>query len=342
VTEPINIAVVGSGYWGPNLIRNVANLPEARLHTVCDLNPKALEQNARRYPGVRTTPDYAAVLQDSDVGGVILATPASKHAEMALAALDAGKHVMVEKPLAMSSQDALRLVEKAESSRLVLMAGHVFEFNPAVIALRDLVHNGDLGRVLYLYSARVNLGIIRDDLNVMWNLAPHDFSILNFVLRLSPLAVSARGFRLLGRDLEDVAFITVEYPGGIVAHVHVSWLDPNKTRRMTVVGDAKMAVYDDVSQDERIRIYDKSVMRDSIPDMYGEFRLVTRFGDVHIPNLPTTEPLRMECAHFVACIRSGETPISDGVDGYRVVRMLEAAQQSMERDGLPVPLALER
>jgi predicted dehydrogenase len=342
VIEPINIAVVGSGYWGPNLIRNIAMLPEARLHTICDLNPKALEQNTRRYPGVHTTPDFDSVLKDPDVAGVILATPASKHADMAQAVLDAGKHVMVEKPLAMSSQDALRLVEKAESQKLVLMAGHVFEFNPAVIALRDLVQNGELGRVLYLYSARVNLGIIRDDLNVMWNLAPHDFSILNFVLRQSPLAVSTRGFRLLGRDLEDVAFITVEYPGGIVAHVHVSWLDPNKTRRMTVVGENKMAVYDDVSQDERIRIYDKGVMRDSIPDLYGEFRLVTRFGDVHIPNLPTTEPLRAECAHFVACIRTRQTPISDGIDGYRVVRMLEAAQESMEQNGVPVPLNLER
>jgi len=342
VTEPINIAVIGSGYWGPNLIRNIAMLPEARLHTVCDLNPKALEQNARRYPGVHTTPHFDTVLKDPEVCGVILATPASKHAEMALAVLDAGKHVMVEKPLAMSSQEALLLIEKAEANKLILMAGHVFEFNPAVIALRDLVQRGDLGRILYLYSARVNLGIIRDDLNVMWNLAPHDFSILNFVLRAAPQAVSARGFCLLGRDLEDVAFITVEYPGNIVAHVHVSWLDPNKTRRMTVVGDAKMAVYDDVSQDERIRIYDKGVMRDSIPDLYGEFRLVTRFGDVHIPNLPTTEPLRAECAHFVECIRTGQRPISDGVDGYRVVRMLEAAQQSMQRDGLPMQLGLER
>ncbi len=340
--EPINIAVVGSGYWGPNLIRNIAMLPDARLHTVCDLNPKALEQNARRYPGIRTTTAFDTVLKDPDVIGVILATPASLHAEMALAALDAGKHVMVEKPLAMSSHEALRLIEKAESSNLILMAGHVFEFNPAVTALRDLVQSGSLGRILYLYSRRLNLGVIRDDLNVMWNLAPHDFSILNFVLQQAPAAISARGFHLLGRDLEDVAFITVEYPNNIVANVHVSWLDPNKTRQMTVVGDEKMAVYDDVSQDERIRIYDKGVIRDSIPDAYGEFRLVTRFGDVHIPNLPTTEPLRAECAHFVECIRTGQPPISDGVDGYRVVRMLEAAQESMQQNGLPVPLELAR
>ena len=242
----------------------------------------------------------------------------------------------------MTAPDALRLIQKAEARTLRLMTGHVFEYNPAVIALRDLVQTGELGHVQYLYSARVNLGIIRDDLNVMWNLAPHDFSILNFVLQQGPEAISARGFKLLGRKLEDLVFVTLEYPGGVVAHVHVSWLDPNKTRRMTVVGDAKMAVYDDVSQDERIRIYNKGVMRGSIPDAYGEFRLITRSGDVHIPNLPTTEPLRAECAHFVECIRTGATPVSDGVDGYRVVRMLEAAQQSIENQGLPVELKLER
>lgn len=340
--EPVNIAVVGSGYWGPNLIRNIAALPEARLHTVCDLNEKALVDNARRYPGVHTTTDYAAVLRDPNVEGIILATPATSHAAMAHQALEAGKHIMVEKPLAMRSADALALIDLAEARDLRLMVGHVFEFNPAVVALRDLVQNGDLGRVLYLYSARVNLGVIRDDLNVMWNLAPHDFSIANFVLGAKPISIAARGFRLLGRPLEDVAFITLEYPEGIIAHVHVSWLDPNKTRSMTVVGENKMVVYDDVSTDERLRIYDKGVQIDKIPDAYGEFRLVTRSGDIHIPRLPTTEPLRAECLHFVTCIRSGQTPLTDGVDGYRVVRMLEAADNSLRRDGASVPLDLVR
>jgi predicted dehydrogenase len=209
-----------------------------------------------------------------------------------------------------------------------------------VIALRKLVQDGDLGRVQYVYSARLNLGIVRDDLNAMWNLAPHDFSILNYVIGDVPHAVAARGFKLLGRKLEDVAFITLEYPNGVAAHVHVSWLDPGKVRRMTVVGDAKMAVYDDVSSDERLRIYDKGVMPDSLPDAYGEFKMITRAGDILIPKLETTEPLRAECAHFVYCIKTGETPISDGVDGYRVVRMLEAAQESMENDGRSVRLNL--
>jgi predicted dehydrogenase len=191
--------------------------------------------------------------------------------------------------------------------------------------------------VLYVYSARLNLGIVRDDLNAMWNLAPHDFSIINFVLGKTPNKVSARGFKLLGRKLEDVAFVTLEYPGGEVAHVHVSWLDPGKVRRMTVVGERKMAVYDDVS-DERLKIYDRGVMPDRLPDDFGEFKLITRGGDILIPKLDTTEPLRAECAHFVACIRTGQTPISDGKDGYTVVQMLEAAQRSMDSDGAGVEI----
>ena len=337
MTDKINIAVIGSGYWGPNLIRNVASLPDATLHTVCDLNPKALDQNAKRYPGVKTTPNYADVLADTDVQGVVLATPAHLHAEMGRQALEAGKHLMVEKPLSLHAADAWRLVELARDKNLRLMVGHVFEYNPAVIALRELVERGELGRVLYLYSARLNLGIVRDDLNAMWNLAPHDFSIINYVLGKTPVKVTARGFRLLGRKLEDVAFVTLEYPGSEVAHVHVSWLDPGKVRRMTVVGENKMAVYDDVS-DERLKIYDKGVMPVNLPDDFGEFKLITRGGDIQIPKLDTTEPLRAECAHFVDCIRSGKTPISDGMDGYRVVQMLEAAQESMDNEGKPVEI----
>ncbi len=338
MSDKTNIAVVGSGYWGPNLIRNIAGLPDATLHTVCDLNPQALDINEQRYPGVKTTPNYAAVLSDPEIDGVVLATPAHVHAEMGRQALEAGKHLMVEKPLALTAADAKALVDLAAAKNLRLMVGHVFEYNPAVKALKALVDTGELGRVLYLYSARLNLGIVRDDLNAMWNLAPHDFSIINFVIGKTPERVTARGFRLLGRKLEDVAFVTLEYPGGEVAHVHVSWLDPGKVRRMTVVGEQKMAIYDDVS-DERLRIYDRGVVPDKLPNDFGEFKLLTRSGDMTVPKLEPTEPLRAECAHFVECIRSGQTPISDGVDGYVVVQMLEAAQQSMDNDGAPVEIS---
>lgn len=343
MAEKINIGVVGSGYWGPNLIRNIAQLPDVALHTVCDLDTNILAKNARLYPNTRTTTDFSVMLNDPAVQGVVLATPAHLHAAMAMQALEAGKHVMVEKPLALTSEDARRLVEKAAANNLRLMVGHVFEYNPAVIMLRDLVRSGELGRVLYAYSTRVNLGKIRDDLNAMWNLAPHDISILNFALDQVPVEVSARGFGFLGRpDLEDVVFMTMGYPNGVAAHIHVSWLDPNKTRRTTLVGDKKMVVYDDMSQDERIRIYDKGVLRDDGTAVgYGEFRLITRSGDVYIPNLPTTEPLRAECAHFVDCIRTGQNPTSDGIDGYRVVRIMEAAQESIQQHGIPVPLNME-
>ena len=337
MADKINLAVVGSGYWGPNLIRNIAGLPDATLHTICDVNPKALQSAAERYPGVTTTPNFADVLADANIQGVVLATPAHLHAEMGRQALEAGKHLMVEKPLSLHAADAWTLVELARAKNLRLMVGHVFEYNPAVIVLRDLVARGELGKVLYLYSARLNLGIVRDDLNAMWNLAPHDFSIINYVLDKTPVKVTARGFRLLGRTLEDVAFVTLEYPGGEVAHIHVSWLDPGKVRSMTVVGESKMAVYDDVS-DVRLKIYDKGVMPDKLPNDFGEFKLITRGGDILIPKIDTTEPLRAECAHFVECIRTGSTPKSDGVDGYRVVQMLEAAQQSMEHDGAVVEI----
>ncbi len=339
MSEKINIAVVGSGYWGPNLIRNVASLPDAALHTVCDINPKALQTNAQRYPGVKTTPNFTDVLADPDVQGIVLATPAHLHAEMGRQALEAGKHLMVEKPLSLRAADAKALVDLAAKNNLRLMVGHVFEYNPAVIALRHLVQQGELGRVLYLYSARLNLGIVRDDLNAMWNLAPHDFSIINYVLGKTPNRVAARGFRLLGRKLEDVAFVTLEYPSGEVAHVHVSWLDPGKVRQMTVVGESKMAIYDDVS-DERLKIYDKGVMPDKLPNDFGEFKMITRAGDISIPKIEGTEPLKAECAHFVECIRTGKTPTSDGMDGYRVVQMLEAAQQSMESDGKAVEISV--
>ncbi len=198
MTDKINIAVVGSGYWGPNLIRNVAGLPDAALYAVCDINPKALQTNAQRYPGVKTTPNYTDVLADPDVQGIVLATPAHLHAEMGKQALEAGKHLMVEKPLALHAADAKALVDLANARNLRLMVGHVFEYNPAVIALRDLVRSGELGRVLYLYSSRLNLGIVRDDLNAMWNLAPHDFSIINYVLGKAPEQVTARGFPAAG------------------------------------------------------------------------------------------------------------------------------------------------
>ncbi len=331
--NPINIGVIGAGYWGPNLIRNVAQLAEAHLHTVCDADEARLAQIAAQFSPQHTTTDLHELLQNSDIEGVIVATPAHTHAEVTRACLQAGKHVLVEKPLALTVSDSEALVSLAAQQKCVLMVGHVFEYNPAVRKLAEIINSGEIGDVLYIYATRVNLGKIRNDLNAFWNLAPHDISIVNMLLGSAPSHVSARGYQLLPKEkhLEDVVFAILEYPQGVVTHIHTSWLDPNKVRRMTVVGTKKMVVYDDVS-DNRITIYDKGVVWMEGSD-YGEHRLMTFTGDIHIPKIAASEPLREEVLHFLDCIRTGGTPISDGVDGLNVVRVLEAVDRSIHQSG---------
>lgn len=335
----LNIAVIGAGYWGPNLIRNIAQLPSARLHTLCDKDPKRLEHIAQQYAPLYQATDPAQVFENPEIEGVVIATPAQTHFELTKHALEAGKHVLVEKPLALASSEARQLVALADKNQCILMVGHVFEYNPAVRKLRDLVMSGDLGQVYYIYSTRVNLGQIRDDLNAFWNLAPHDISIINMLLNDAPKRVAAQGFSYLqpGQSLEDVVFAVLEYGSGVAAHVHTSWLDPNKIRRMTVVGEKKMVVYDDVS-DNRITVYDKGAAWVEDASSYGVHRLQTFTGDIYIPRLPSVEPLRAEIEHFITCIQTGQKPLSDGVDGLRVVQVLEAVSESLRQGGKPVDL----
>jgi predicted dehydrogenase len=335
----LNIAVIGSGYWGPNLIRNVAQLPGANLHTVCDLDEKRLQHAAREFKPQHTTRQVAEVLDNREVDGVIVATPADTHAAIVQQVLDAGKHVMVEKPLALSSIDCQDLIDLAARQDRILMVGHVFEYNPAVTRLKQIVDSGDLGRIFYIYSTRVNLGQIRGDLNAFWNLAPHDISIVNMLMGQAPYQVSGRGFSYLrpGDNLEDVVFAVLEYPSGVTAHIHTSWLDPNKVRRMTIVGEKKMVVYDDIS-DNRLTIYDKGAYWIDDSSNYGVHRLMTFTGDIHIPKLSVAEPLRLEIEHFLACICTGKRPLSDGVDGLNVVRVLEGVSTSIKNGGTPVRL----
>jgi len=339
VSQKVNIAVVGAGYWGPNMIRNVEQLPDAVLHTICDLDEKTLQKAARNFRPLHISQDVEQVMNNPDIEGVIIATPAHTHAALARQALQAGKHVLVEKPLALNSADCQMLIDLAAQQGKILMVGHVFEYNPAVTKLKDLVQGGELGNVLYIYSTRVNLGIIRDDLNAFWNLAPHDISILNLLLGASPLRVSAQGFQYVQRPqrLEDVVFAVLEYPNGVVAHIHTSWLDPNKVRRMTVVGDKKMVVYDDVSEN-RLMIFDKGVAWVEDGANYGSHRLMTFSGDIYIPKLNATEPLRAEIQHFLDCIRTGTKPLSDGADGREVVRVLEGVAESLAQGGVKINL----
>lgn len=341
----IKVALVGLGYWGPNLARNLARLDGAELHTLCDLDPERLAHFGHQYPQAHTTSDYNTVLNDSDVDAVVIATPAYTHFELAKAALQAGKSVLVEKPLAQTSAHCRELIALAEDRRLTLMVGHVFIYNAAVRKVKEYIQSGELGQVYYIYSQRLNLGRIRQDVNALWNFAPHDFSILCYWLDAEPQRVVARGYSYVQPGIEDVFFITLEFAGGVASNVHISWLDPHKVRRMTVVGSEKMLVYDDVNADARIMLYDKGVTkRPNVSDAaspesvslgsyetYGEFQLLMRAGDIVIPKLDFAEPLKLECQHFIDCIRTGQQPLTDGQDGLRVVKALEAAQRSMSQ-----------
>jgi len=331
----IRTAVVGCGYWGPNLVRNFYEIPGSRLLICCDQNAQKLEPMQLRYPTVKCTTDFDEVL-NSEADAVAIATPIRTHHELASRALRAGKHVFVEKPLAFSYQQCLELVEISERQGKVLMVGHTFEYNPAVRKLKEIVDRGEVGAVRYVYSSRVNLGQVRADENALWNLAPHDISIFLYLLGSVPVRISARGRGYLNPAIEDVAFLYMEFPSGVIAHTHVSWLDPSKIRKMTVVGSEKMVIYDDMDSEGKLRIYDKGVV--DLGQVYGEFHVKLRAGDILIPKLDQREPLRIECEHFLECIRKGLRPQSDGLSGARVVRILEAAQISMREGGREIAL----
>ncbi len=338
----LKVAVVGVGYWGPNLIRNVAQLPNASLECVCDHSQARLARIGDQYPAVTLTPHLTEVLSDSRIDAMILATPAQTHAELGLRVLDAGKHLLVEKPLAMTTREAEALVEKAEAKDLVLLVGHTFEYNAAVRKVHEIIRSDEIGSVCYLYSQRVNLGQVRNDCNALWSLAPHDVSIANYLIGESPEWVRATGYQFLGHGQEDVVFMDVGYPGNRIAHIHVSWLDPNKIRRTTVVGKEKMIIYDDMSNDAKVKVYDKGVSKVQAPSgaleapPFGEFQFLTRTGDVWIPKIDFQEPLRVEVAHFVACVEGGERPLTGGLNGLAVVKALEAAERSLASGGSPI------
>jgi len=339
----LNIGVVGCGYWGPNLIRNAAGLPGVSLRALCDLDEKRLNTISNQYNPTYKTTQFDDLLEDEELSALIIATSAITHYDLAKAALEAGKHVLVEKPITLQTAHATELVAIAKANQRCLMVGHTFQYNPAVNKVRQLIADGELGDIIYAYLTRVNLGIIRDDLNVMWNLAPHDISILLYTFQRLPIRVSAHGFSPLrpNNKLEDIVFIVLEFADGAVAHVHVSWIDPNKIRKATFVGTKKMVVYDDVDAQRPIQIFDKGVVHQETPASFGEFKLTIREGDILIPKIATTEPLRAEVQHFVDCVKTGKTPISDGINGWQVLRVMEAADQSVEQHGAPVDINWE-
>lgn len=334
----LNVGVIGCGYWGPNLIRNFSNLKTSKVVACSDLSEDRLNHMKQLYPSLRTTTNFREIVTDPGIDAVVIATPVSSHYAIAAEALEAGKHVFVEKPLAQSVDEGKKLVELAKRKGRVLMVGHTFVYTAAVNKIKDLIWDGEIGDVYYLATSRVNLGIFQDDINVVWDLAPHDVSIMNYVLNARPLSVSAIGQSYIRPGIEDVAFLLLRYPQSTIANIHVSWLNPNKIRSTTVVGSKKMLVYDDVSSLEKIRIYDKGVTVTPHYDTFGEFQLSYRYGDISIPRLDDAEPLKIECQHFVDCIEKGATPRSGGTHGLEVLLALDAADRSMREHGKEVTI----
>jgi predicted dehydrogenase len=336
VHEPVQIAVVGLGYWGPNLVRVLHELPDARVSCVCDLRAEALERIALKYPAPRRTSSFEDVLADTSVEAVALSTPVSTHHDLAAAALRAGKHVFVEKPLAASSQEALELMSLSRHQGLVLMPGHTFLYSPPVNMSRELIQLGELGEIFFISTSRVNLGLHQPDVSVVWDLGPHDFSILRYWLDEAPSQVSALSRGCIMEDTPDVAFIDLEFPSGTIAHVELSWLAPSKLRRTAIVGSRKMVVYDDTSI-EPIRIFDSGAdVRD--PESFGEFRLTYRTGDIISPRVDVSEPLQLELADFCAAVRTDAEPRSSAELGLDVIRIMEAVDRSLSERGVPVSL----
>ena len=339
----VRVGVIGYGYWGPNLVRN---LVETRLSTVvgvADLDQDRLDNVRRCYPHIVTLTDYRRLF-DMGVDAIVVATPPATHFRLAKESIERGAHVMVEKPLTLDSREAQELVELAEQRDRVLMAGHTFVYNPAVRALKEIIDSGELGDIYYIDAVRASLGLFQRDLNVMWDLAPHDITILQYLLGADPQRISARGIGCVQRGVEDVVYLMLTFPGGVLAHVRLSWLDPCKTRKITVVGSKKMVVYDDVESLEKIKIYDKGVEKPPYTDTFGDFQFAYHYGSITIPSIRFTEPLRLQCDHFLECVATRTKPQSDGRSGMRVVQIIEAAQKSLRNGGLlePIPEEVKR
>jgi predicted dehydrogenase len=325
--RPIQIGVAGLGYWGPNLARNFRELPGSDLRWLCDGSEAARDKAAAHFPGVRVTADLDDLLADPELDAVALATPVPSHADLAVRVLEAGKHCFVEKPLAQSVADAERAVAAAGRAGKILMVGHLLEYHPGVLALKGLADSGELGDIYYIYGNRLNLGKLRADENALWSLGAHDVSVVLTLAGEEPSEAVAHGESYVRPGVEDVVFAYLRFPSGLAAHLHLSWLDPHKERRFTVVGANKMATFDDMAVDSKITVYDKGFDED--PQGYGEW--VLRNRETYSPQLPAVEPLRVECQEFLDSIEQGRAPRSDGASGLRVVRVLEQLQNSLNQ-----------
>jgi len=338
MTKQIKVGVVGCGYWGPNLVRNFRALPDCSLKVMCDISEKRLAHLKSLYPEVGGETDYDHVLNGVGLDAVVIATAVRLHYPMAKAALLAGKHTFIEKPMACSTAECEELIEIARKNGLVLMTGHTFLYSPAVRKIKEIVDSGDIGELRYISARRLNLGLFQKDINVAWDLAPHDISIIRYIMDNQPIAVNCRGSAHVTPGIEDVTTMCLTFRKKQTAIIQSSWLDPRKVREMTIVGSRRMIVYDDVAPLEKIRIFDARVERPPHYDTFAEFHYAYHYGDVYVPYIKQEEPLKVECQHFLDCIRNGTTPISDGKQGLELVEILEASSESLRRGGGPVEL----
>jgi predicted dehydrogenase len=333
----VKIGQIGLGAWGKNLLRTFNGLSGVSVTKACDLDASTIKKLTNGYPGTEFTNDPAQVINDNSLDAIVIATPPADHFDLASRAMAAGKDVFVEKPLVLKIDHGRRLVELAEEHKRILMVGHIMEYHPASLKLKEYIVSGKLGKIHYLYSTRVNLGKVRDIENALWSFAPHDISLIIFLLDKMPIKVTATGADYLQKNIEDVSFMTMHFPDKTMAHIHVSWLDPHKERKLTVVGSKMMAVFDDTESSEKIWLYDKGVETKLDYNTYGEY-LNLRAGDILIPRVDSAEPLKLECEHFINCVKTRTQPRSDGRDGLKVLTILSAAQSSMEQGGAPMEI----
>lgn len=340
--SPVHIGVVGCGYWGPNLIRNFQALPDCRVLCACDCSPERLRHMQALYPQIRTTALFDELVCDPRLDAVAIATPVRWHHAMAKRSLEAGKHVFIEKPMAASVAECRELLDLAEAHGRVVFVGHTFIYSPAVRRIREIIQGGELGEIQYISARRLNLGLFQKDINVAWDLAPHDISIILYTLGKGPVAVNCQGKAHVHPQIEDVTNMTLHFENGGLATIQSSWLDPNKVREMTFVGSRKMLLYNDLEPNEKIKIYDKRVERPPHYDTFAEFHYAYHYGDMHAPYLRQYEPLRMQCQHFLDCVRTESVPESSGYDGLQVVEILEAATRSLRQRGAEIGIESSR
>jgi predicted dehydrogenase len=338
MNKSISIGVVGCGYWGPNLIRNFRSLPDCRLKVMCDLNQDRLRHLRSLYPEVEGVTDFNLLLNDPELDAIVVATSVRHHYPMAKASLLAGKHTLIEKPMASSPAECEELIELAQQRGLILMIGHTFLYSAAVRKIKELVENNDLGELRYISSRRLNLGLFQKDINVAWDLAPHDISIILYIMQESPLSVNCRGAAHITPGIEDVTSMSLQFSRQRSAIIHSSWHDPRKVREMTIVGSKRMIVYDDIAAQEKIKVFDARVERPPHYDTFAEFHYAYHYGDIYSPYIKQDEPLKTECQHFVDCIRDGKTPLTSGHAGLEIVRILAASTASLQQQGASVEI----